>query len=94
MDQRGKGPLKGKGVRFATSLLLPVDKDRRGECLNCGACCMFLFKCPFLTPAEGGRGAFKCIVYPIRPLQCRKYPRTRQEQIHHPCGYHFDDLSE
>ena len=94
MVREGKGPFKGKVMRFATSLVLPVDEDRAGECMSCGACCKFLFKCPFLRPVEGSQGKYKCIVYPIRPLQCRKYPRTRQEQIHHPCGYHFKDVSD
>lgn len=94
MEKEGKGPFKGKAKRFATSLVLPVDKKRTGECLNCGACCRFLVKCPFLRSSEDGRGPFTCAVYPIRPLQCRKYPRTRQEQIHHPCGYSFEDSSD
>lgn len=94
MVREGKGPFKGKVKRLATSLVLPVDKSRTGECLNCGACCRFLVNCPFLRPVEGSQGACRCIVYPIRPLQCRKYPRTRQEQIHHPCGYYFMESSE
>lgn len=92
--REGKGPLKGKGKRFATSLVLPVDENRAGECANCGACCKFLFRCPFLRAAEGGKGTYRCTVYPIRPPQCRKYPRTRLEQIHHPCGYYFKESSK
>jgi hypothetical protein len=30
----------------------------------------------------------------IRPIQCRKYPRTKKEQIHQPCGYHFKGSSD
>ena len=93
MVREGKGPLKGKGMRFATSLVLPVDKNRAGKCLNCGACCVFLVECPFLRPAKDGGGQSRCVIYPVRPLQCMKYPRTRQEQIHQPCGYYFKDPS-
>ena len=90
MVREGSGPFKGKVKRFATSLVLPVDKGRTGECLNCGACCRFLVDCPFLKLVAGREGEYRCIVYRIRPLQCRKYPRSREEQIHQPCGYRFE----
>jgi hypothetical protein len=83
------GPFDGKLKRFATSLVLPIDKNREGECRRCGACCRFLVDCPFLRPAKDDPNAFECRAYLIRPLQCRKYPRTEAEQIHHPCGYRF-----
>lgn len=92
--REGKGPLKGKGRRFATSLFLPVDENRAGKCLNCGACCVFLLKCPFLKPAKDGSGGYRCRIYRIRPLQCMKYPRTKEEQIHLPCGYYFKETNE
>ena len=80
----------GKTRRFFTSLVLPVDKSRKGECEKCGACCKFVVECPFLKYDEGGSGATYCRIYSIRPLQCRKYPRSKREQIHQPCGYRFD----
>jgi len=83
-------PFDGKLTRFATSLALPVDSTRTGECNRCGACCRFLVKCPFLRPSKDGSGSFECKAYFLRPLQCRKYPRTKKEQIHLPCGYRFD----
>lgn len=89
-EREGKGPFEGKVKRFATSLVLPVDRRRRGKCLNCGACCRFLVDCPFLRPVKGSKGIYRCVVYPLRPPQCRKYPRTEQEQIHRPCGFQFD----
>jgi Fe-S-cluster containining protein len=94
LEKEGKGPFEGKVMRFFTSLVLPVDKKRSGRCLNCGACCKFLVKCPFLRSSDGGDGQFRCSVYSIRPLQCRKYPRTKREQIHLPCGYCFDGPSD
>ena len=37
--QRTKsGPFDGKVTRFCTSLVLPVDGARTGECKGCGAC--------------------------------------------------------
>jgi hypothetical protein len=85
------GPFDGKVTRFVTSLVLPVDASRTGECVRCGACCKFLFKCPFLKFEDGNPNMATCRAYIIRPPQCRKYPRTRKEQIHQPCGYRFKD---
>ena len=94
VSETANGLFDGKIRRFSTSLVLPVDKNRRGECARCGACCMFLFKCPFLKFVEGNPNSATCKAYPFRPPQCRKYPRTRSEQIHHPCGYYFADEPE
>jgi len=88
------GPFDGKLKRFATSLVLPIDRNRSGECKRCGACCKFLVDCPFLRPARDDPNAYECRAYLIRPLQCRKYPRTKTEQIHQPCGYLFADPTE
>lgn len=86
-----KGPFDGKLTRFATSLVLPVDRSREGECARCGACCKFLVVCPFLRYEDGKPNTAYCAAYRLRPPQCRKYPRTRKEQIHQPCGYRFKD---
>ncbi len=95
MASRTTTPLSnGKLRRFATSLLLPVDKSRTGECLRCGACCKFGVICPFLKEKEDGSHSFYCSAYKVRPLQCRKYPRSKEEQIHQPCGYSFRDGSD
>jgi len=80
--------LYGKTKRFATSIL-PIDENRNGECRNCGACCKFLFKCPFLISDSNGSNGTLCAIYEMRPPQCRKYPRTKDEQIYEPCGYCF-----
>jgi hypothetical protein len=88
------GPFDGKLKRFATSLVLPIDRNRAGECKRCGACCKFLVECPFLRPARDDPNAYECRAYLVRPLQCRKYPRTKAEQIHEPCGYRFSDPTE
>jgi Fe-S-cluster containining protein len=89
--RKKSGPFDGKVTRFFTSFALPVDSNRGGECSRCGACCKFLFKCPFLRSEDGKPGSFRCAVYSVRPPQCRKYPRTRSEQIHLPCGYTFEE---
>lgn len=91
MRMSKKSPFDGKLHRFATSLVLPVDRSRSGECLRCGACCKFLFICPFLKTVEGEPTSYRCSAYGIRPPQCRKYPRSSKEQIHHPCGFRFED---
>ena len=90
-SQEDNGPFDGKMHRFFTSLMLPVDKSRTGECRSCGACCKFFVKCPLLKEDESSPGTYRCSAYALRPPQCRKYPRTKEEQIHQPCGFRFDD---
>jgi len=88
--RKKNGPFDGKLTRFFTSLVLPVDHGRSGDCLGCGACCEFLVKCPFLRYTDDDPPKARCKAYVVRPLQCRKYPRTKEEQMHQPCGYRFD----
>ena len=85
------GPFDGKVARFATSLVLPVDRSRSGQCTRCGACCTFFVRCPFLRFEDGKPNTARCAAYRLRPPQCRKYPRTKEEQIHLPCGFEFKD---
>ena len=92
--RKKNGPFDGKLTRFFTSLVLPVDHGRSGDCLGCGACCEFLVKCPFLRYTDDDPPKARCKAYVVRPLQCRKYPRTKGEQMHQPCGYRFDRPSE
>jgi hypothetical protein len=69
--------------------ILPVSERRKGECVNCGACCKLPNVCPFLKFTQDDKAI--CSVYPIRPLNCRKYPRTESEHItQEKCGYRFE----
>ena len=62
------------------------DEDR---CVHCGACCRLPNDCRFIK--TNGDGKIYCAAYPIRPLNCRKYPRTESELITaDTCGYGFD----
>ena len=65
-----------KIIRNITAFL-PVAKNRTGECKNCGACCRLPEPCIFLR--ENNDGTTYCRIYKIRPLSCRKYPRTEKE---------------
>ncbi|MDP3057104.1 MAG: hypothetical protein Q8N37_01100 [bacterium] len=66
-----------------------VAENRRGECANCGACCQLPVKCLFLR--FDGKGKSYCAIWKYRFLQCRKYPRTKQEWITpEKCGYSFE----
>ena len=77
-----------KIMRTFTSVL-PVSKRRRGQCTNCGACCRLPNVCKFIK--TNGDGKVYCAIYPIRPLNCRKYPRTKSEHTTcETCGYRFD----
>ncbi len=76
-----------KFKRLTTSLL-PVDRNRRGACNRCGACCRLPFPCPFLRVDDEGLSS--CAVYHLRPASCRKYPRTESENLTpERCGYYF-----
>jgi Fe-S-cluster containining protein len=76
-----------KAKRTITSVL-PVSERRKGTCINCGACCKLPNICPFLEYRADGKSY--CTIYPIRPLNCRKYPRTKSEFITaDTCGFRF-----
>lgn len=88
MTNGTKNTWLAKTKRTATSIL-PVSSKRKGQCVNCGACCKLPNVCAFLKSGENGKGY--CSIYPIRPLNCRKYPRTESEFItQETCGYSFD----
>jgi Fe-S-cluster containining protein len=80
----------GAKIRRTFTSLLPVSDRRRGECIHCGACCKLPNVCPFLKTNGAGHGY--CGIYPLRPLNCRKYPRTAAEHITtDTCGFHFEE---
>ncbi|MBN2137601.1 MAG: YkgJ family cysteine cluster protein [Sedimentisphaerales bacterium] len=69
--------------------ILPVSEKRTGECVSCGECCKLPNVCPFLR--YDAQGKSYCTIYSIRPLNCRKYPRTKSEWItSDTCGFSFD----
>ncbi|MBT4257628.1 hypothetical protein HOD88_00390 [archaeon] len=73
--------------RTLTSVL-PISKQRTGDCINCGACCKLPKRCFFLKTKSNGKSY--CSIYLIRPLNCRKYPRIKSEQLtQKTCGFKF-----
>jgi uncharacterized protein len=88
MANKNRNTWLAKTRRTATCLL-PVSDKRKGHCVNCGACCKLPNVCLFLKKGPGDK--VFCSVYPIRPLNCRKYPRTEAEFItEETCGYRFE----
>ena len=88
MTDRHRNTWAAKLKRTLTSVL-PVSKGRRGLCTHCGACCKLPNVCPFLK--SNGDGKAYCSIYALRPLNCRKYPRTKSELITaDTCGHSFD----
>ncbi|MDA8403086.1 MAG: hypothetical protein M0Z56_02650 [Desulfobacteraceae bacterium] len=82
--------MKAKAKRTLTCVL-PVAKNRTGQCIGCGACCRLPNPCHFLKYREDG-GSF-CSIYPVRPLNCRKYPRTASECLTSAtCGFQFEQI--
>jgi Fe-S-cluster containining protein len=76
-------------IRRTLTAFLPVDKTRHGQCIRCGACCKLPNICPWLSYDADGKAL--CKIYPLRSLNCRKYPRTKSEHITpDSCGLHFD----
>ena len=76
-------------LRRTLTAILPVSKHRKGRCVNCGACCKLPNVCWFLRYKPDGRSY--CSVYSVRPLNCRKYPRTKSELVTaDTCGHHFN----
>ncbi len=76
-------------MRRTITAFLPVDKARKGQCIRCGACCKLPNVCPWLRYDAEGKAI--CIIYPVRSLNCRKYPRTPSEHITTDvCGLRFD----
>ncbi|OGZ35497.1 MAG: hypothetical protein A3A94_02670 [Candidatus Portnoybacteria bacterium RIFCSPLOWO2_01_FULL_43_11] len=68
--------------------ILPVSQKRKGECVDCGECCKLFNVCPFLKYKSDNKSY--CAIYKIRPLNCRKYPRTASEFVtSDTCGYKF-----
>ena len=76
-------------LKRTLTCLLPVSPDRKGHCINCGACCKLPNVCPFIK--TGSDGKIYCSIYAMRPLNCRKYPRTQSELITaNTCGHSFE----
>jgi len=88
MADEKRNTWSAKLKRTFTSVL-PVSKRRKGKCINCGACCKLPNVCKFIK--TGADGKVYCAVYPIRLLNCRKYPRSESELITaDTCGYRFE----
>jgi hypothetical protein len=76
-----------KKLRRTITSVLPVEDGRQGACQGCGECCKLAVPCPFLKMVDGKS---RCTVYKVRPLNCRKYPRSADEHItQKTCGYQF-----
>ena len=77
-----------KTIRTFTSVL-PVSKNRKGECARCGKCCSLPHKCFFLAVQKDGNAY--CTIHSLRPSNCRKYPRTKKELLtKDTCGFRFN----
>ena len=88
MTNKKRNTWSAKVKRILTSIL-PIAKNRKGKCIDCGECCKLPNKCYFLKYKKNGKSY--CSIYSIRPLNCRKYPRTKYEQItKDTCGFWFE----
>jgi hypothetical protein len=75
-------------IKRTLTSILPVDKNRTGQCKHCSACCKLPNRCPFLETDEHNKSV--CKIYSVRPPACRKYPRSPSEHITtDSCGFSF-----
>jgi len=85
--KKSRNTWRDKVKRTFTSVLA-VAKNRKGKCLSCGKCCRLPNICPFLKFKDNKS---YCLIYPARPMNCRKYPRTENEHIfNESCGFRFE----
>ena len=88
MSTANRNTFSAKIKRTFTSVL-PISKNRVGKCANCGTCCKLPKMCPLLKFKPNGESY--CSIYKIRPLNCRKYPRTKSESVVEDiCKYRFE----
>jgi len=79
----------GAKLKRTLTCVLPVASNRKGHCVRCGQCCKLPNVCRFLRYDEQGKSW--CACYGVRPLNCRKYPRTASEFITaDTCGHYFE----
>jgi hypothetical protein len=80
-------------IRRAFIYLKPVDKTRYGKCKRCGACCKFMYACPFLSYDENEKAV--CKIYRIRGYVCSKYPLSdKYHETRDICGFRFKNKSD
>ena len=83
-----KNDWKAKLLRTLTSPL-PVAKNRKGRCHDCGACCKLPTPCLFLGTRNNGKSY--CKIHKIKPLVCRRYPQMEHHHVTKDvCGYWFE----
>lgn len=89
----GKARRLGLGL-FRRRYVRAKARQRRGECLRCGACCALGHRCPFLR----NTGAItECRIHGCRPSNCRLFPIDERDLAdrdavapERPCGFSFN----
>jgi len=78
----------GAKIKRTFTAVLPIAENRRGKCIGCGECCKLPNVCFFLKFKKDEKSY--CSIYSIRPLNCKRYPRTESEWItEDACGFRF-----
>jgi hypothetical protein len=79
-------------VAFRPAYVARKAAERRGECSQCGSCCVLACRCPFLNRQQ------LCTVYHsvLRPRVCVVFPLDERDlrdvyvSSGRVCGYHFE----
>ncbi len=87
-----RSPLGGKLrraylTRLRSHYVREQARRRRGSCKGCGACCRFVFRCPYLGTDN------RCIVYDgSRHRNCIAFPIDWRDlrDVNWQCGFNFD----
>ena len=76
-------------LHFRKAYVAQQEKNRQGECNQCGNCCELLFKCPFLI--KNDTGDTLCSIYENRPKQCAAFPIDTRclSEVDFDCTYTF-----
>lgn len=91
------GQLLRKIRRFCIGTFRPkyvrskILVSRQGNCRRCGACCQFVYKCPFLVRGKDNKPS--CLTYKIfRPANCKVYPIDSLDIEVRECGFSFSNV--
>ena len=89
-----RSPLRGKLRRIYLTTFRPgyvreQIQKRKGDCLQCGACCRLVFRCFSLSSKD------RCRRYSGRCSVCSTFPIDERDlkDVGPHCGYYFDGMT-
>lgn len=68
-------------IKRTFTSVLPVSKRRKGQCINCGACCKLPNVCPFLKYRSDGKARLRVARLPFTLRSTTKDGGARSDSI-------------